>query len=381
MMRYMTAAEKAKLPELPVWADSEALRFFTWSAAQILGKAGPNEPDPPSTLPICPRPVEKKGSSGKCPLSRGFDFFCWLEKDALEKAATRLKRFKKHKSTRWSALMKIAGGKAWARLQMLDKRAFAKRAADRPAPVRRSDGKFEALPYSDVPLVSSHAGSSTDAAAGSSEDVNVCTPKKSLPKKIATEQKCKDLVWNAVGDLLASDETPTKTKRAIRDVITNNDVSDEKCKRFIRQRTGGHVRFRKSSSAGAFHWGRPKGCSKVSDVQLVAALEDHSAPSSIMHRKLECPIRTLSASKRRTAKASRVLKKSQLCARLAKGRLAISPASVQRGKCDACFSWLGGGRRQLQGILKEGFEGIEMVLPQYFQCFWGGTCCDRPVRE
>ena len=381
MMRYMSAAEKAKLPEVPVWADSEVLRFFTWPAAQILGKAGPNRPDPPSSLPIFPRPVEKKASSGstdKAPLSRGFDFYCWLEKEALEKAATKLKRFKKFRRSRWSALLKTAGGRAWARLDLQEKRVYASRAAERKASVRGSDGKFSILPYSDVPFVSGSAGSSTDVAAGSSEDV--CTPKKP-GKKIATEQRCKDLVWNAVADLLASDETPMKTKQVIRDVVTQAEVPDEKCKRYIRQRTAGHVRFRKSCKAGTFHWGRPKGCTKITDGQLRAALESHSAPSSIMHRKLECPIRTLSASKRRTAKASWGAEEVAVVCSPFQRPLGHFPCHCAAGevRCLPCLArrWSAAAAGHSPRRLREHREGVGAVLPAVL----GGACCDRPLRE
>ena len=60
------------------------------------------------------------------------------------------------------------------------------------------------------------------------------------------------------------------------------------------------------------------------------------------------------------------LKRSQLCKRVRRCRLAVASHTVARGKCDACLSWSRYGRKKLQGIYDEAFKLINAVCPDYW---------------
>ena len=116
-------------------------------------------------------------------------------------------------------------------------------------------------------------------------------------------------------------------------------------------------------------WGRPAGTLKISDAVLTAKLDGVSQETSTFHRQLSKPVRTLTMSKTRAAKQTDVLSKTQLCLRMRGQRLGIAPASIQRGRCDACNSWQHGGRRRLAEAIKDGMDKIKSVWSFYFDTF------------
>ena len=188
-------------------------------------------------------------------------------------------------------------------------------------------------------------------------------------------------IAQAVSDALSSDDTPQKERRVLCKILAPVMHADGFTQRKFRKAAGSRQLHFKHPGSASSSPGRPKGSFTVSDAELERLLQPLSADSSIMHPTLEKPIRTLSASKRRCAREVQVLKKSQLALRLRRCRLAFAPAGTQRGKCDACHSWLGGGRKQLSMTVTEGLKSIAFHMPSYFVRFHEENPVADPIRD
>ena len=138
MVKCMTSAEVELLPQWPVWADDQVLAYLTWSCARILGKGEEVCPDRPGGLP---EPTGKR-KEPKPQLSRGFDYYCYLDSEELGKCADKMKLLKKNKGMKKAHLMKVAAGQRWKKLDHEHKRIFAERAHLRGLVARGADGCF-----------------------------------------------------------------------------------------------------------------------------------------------------------------------------------------------------------------------------------------------
>ena len=161
-----------------------------------------------------------------------------------------------------------------------------------------------------------------------------------------------------------SDETPQREKHIIAQILTQAADTSKPMKRVLKKKFGKKLRFRRPDVA----LGRPFGSVKISDEELMAKLNDFSAETSQMHRTLDRPVRTLTSSKRRCARGLKV-GKTQLCQRLRACKLGFSPATTQRGKCDACNAWMKGNRKMLHAHLADGMKKISSIVPDYFTEF------------
>ena len=188
-------------------------------------------------------------------------------------------------------------------------------------------------------------------------------------KQIATPTKRKKLNETLADSMMAEvqkvmDEphTPTKEKQVCRNMLTKAMLSIPCSKKSMQCKLG--MQWKASSSKE----GRPQGSYKISDDDLVKALDSQSTDSSMMHLQLQRPIRTLSQSKRLVA-TEIGMSKSALCRRLRHCKIGYAGAKCQRGKCDACCSWKNYGRKKIVTILAEMWQFIIAVAPDYFQQF------------
>jgi len=97
--------------------------------------------------------------------------------------------------------------------------------------------------------------------------------------------------------------------------------------------------------------------SKVSDEQLLASLDPHTAPSCKWSRTTQRPLRTLRASKRQLHKTNKDISDlcsyRTLCRRLRRGRLGVGVGSPRVDDCDYCVKHDRMVRPEIHKSLKE----------------------------
>ena len=197
-----------------------------------------------------------------------------------------------------------------------------------------------------------------------SAETKAATPKKSKASSSGSSVPVNAIV-NEMYHVLTGPETPEKTSmRGFIDRVGTAAGLDPGSSGRLKL---GHryVRVRRKQV------GRPIGSVKVEDSKLYEQLERYSSPTSVVHDKTQIPIRTLDMSKGRLADRLKeddgvALRKSQLCHRIRRCRLAVAPHSVARGKCDACCSWTQFGRNRVEHLLTECRSTIQAVVPSYF---------------
>ena len=98
--------------KLPDWLTWDALEFFSWPLRGLMSDDRPRivRPDYVPEIP------EAAAPSRKVAFSRGFDLFCWLEKEKCNAIAAKLRASKK-----WGAWLTLEGG--W-RSAMAEARRF-----------------------------------------------------------------------------------------------------------------------------------------------------------------------------------------------------------------------------------------------------------------
>ena len=177
------------------------------------------------------------------------------------------------------------------------------------------------------------------------------------PKK-RTKKEAMQSVITAFAD--EWNDTPQKCKAPLRRILSK--ACSDKSTRKLVEKSMGKVRIVNKKL------GRPFGSCKVSDEALRVQMKEMSSESSTYCEKLQAPVLTLSCPKSRASKST-CLSRSQLCKRLKLRRLGVAPASVQRGKCDACYAWTEGGRKIVSASLQKSFECFLSSVPAYFMHF------------
>ena len=302
-------------------------------------------------------------------MSRGFDLYCWLEEDMITEKADKKKRFKKYANYTNKNLFRLVAAAEWQKVGKTEKRAYAQRAFERHSRGRGDDGKFLCADVEvDADAEAVVDGESADeevpaiCESADEEAADMVTPNKK--KKRWGEVAAQSQVYEAVVNAMQDEETPQKEKSAINAVLGRISDKSTKMKKVVRAVCGPAYRQRSGKKLG-----RPHGAVAVSDAMLVNSLDEHTTDSSLMHIALERPIKTLQQSKRRTAKATKLLKKTQFCKRLRLCRLGVAPATTQRGKCDACEAWTHGGRKQVAAAIAEGRTLLQCKVPGYWKSF------------
>ena len=176
---------------------------------------------------------------------------------------------------------------------------------------RRSAGGWYERVFKDVAMVpaapvGSVTGSSSDSAPVGTPDAElapVVTPKKR--NKICS----RDLATRMFGCIKNEMKNESPEKIAMRKLLTAVADGDRSMKQSLSRRLGPWRLLKKPA-------GRPCGSCKVSDEQIIEALKTHSAPVPEILESTGTEIRMLDKSKRRCAKATGILKKSQLSKRL-----------------------------------------------------------------
>ena len=171
--------------------------------------------------------------------------------------------------------------------------------------------------------------------------VEAAEPPVVTPKKAATKfRKHGAKVVDAIAEIMQDDSTPVKHRKLLSGILAQASSGCDGMEKDVRKSLGKKYQPQKSVNRP----GRPRNSLKITDDQLRNRLEDLASPTSVMHNKLERPVWTLNCSKRRASRQIDGISKTTLCRRLKGGRMAFSPAACQRGKCDACFLWMSGGR-------------------------------------
>ena len=208
------------------------------------------------------------------------------------------------------------------------------------------------------------AGSSHDVAVPIPDAVDV-EPREEFvtPKKKPRVNLCDEIVEQLQVAAAAEDSTPDKI--AARRILTKVSDRDPAIANKLKRMDVKWRRLRKPA-------GRPRGTVKVTDADIVQALQSLSVPIPELHTGTQSEIRTLELSKRMSAIAVGRLKKTQWCRRLRRCRLGFRDGRCQRGRCDACEAWKHGGRKQLTGILKVMRSQIGLLCPSYFRSWMLG---------
>jgi hypothetical protein len=277
--------------------------------------------------------------------SRAFDYFCYLEKDALTAKAKQLMKSKLYASRPLAAVIKVAGSQCWRKLRPDEKLAHRRRAeavAGRRS--RSADGRLIREVCDEVDV------------EPALDDEDFDTPKK---KKLSTKH-ASTLGHGLVDELaVVMSQIGTPEKQFAERLLVRATSSAPKVIKSLKKMG---VTFRKVRKPKL---GRPNGTTKVSDAQLIERLHAVSSDTSNIHNTLQTPIRTLEMSKRRCAKVAG-LSKSQLALRLKNCRLGFADGKTARGKCDACLAWKQTGRNRLTHLLDDTMARMRALLPNYF---------------
>ena len=277
-----------------------------------------------------------------------------------------------------AALLKKAAGDLWRKLDGDEKQIYVEQSKQHEERSRDQAGRFERVCKSvdaemladvaaaeveaEIPADGGAAAVDTDEIASVvSEDTEMRTPRKKAAgshKGLAAAH-----LLSAFEAKIASSDTPDKFKQNLKELVREASAQSAQAKQYFKE---AHMVCRVPLKP-ASRLGRPSGACLISDDDLVEALQDHSAETSLMHMQSQKPVRTLLMSKTRAARACGKLGRSQFCLRMKKQRLGFAPATCQRGKCDSCHAWQLGGRKQLVGLLKETRTLIKAKLPQYFE--------------
>ena len=364
-MGFYTEGDGAAWRVLPEWLTGDAMEFFSWPLRGLMGDERPCIPRP-AEVPERPGPPAGK----KVPMSRAFDYFSWLEKEKCDALAKILATKKSWRLKKRGQLLKIAAARLWKKLSDVQKKAIVKRMEEKGKTRDRAvDGRyFHALAEAEVEEVDALAVAAAAemavvdpvAEAEVAEVVEMrdtpCTPpRKTRGSKRQSREALVESLVQVVAETLI---TPVKTELA--KALTNASHKDPQLCKALSKRG---ISFRKSTSK----LGRPRGSTHISDEELWKKLVPLSEETSTMHRGTLVPRRTPQMSKRRIANMIPGVHKSQLCKRLQQCRLGISPASVQRGKCDACHSWRTGGRKQIATTFLEFENFVQYMVPTYFE--------------
>ena len=334
----------------PAWLDEVALDFFCRQSELPEGR----------TLKMDGTPVEAAdGGEDSEPTvqvrkraAKDFDYFCYLEKDSLQKKADKLKTLKTHAGKSAASLLKIAGGMAWRKFQPDDKKAYRiQRERDwQYLRVRGEDGRYHRketeISADDLAAVAQPLPVDADAACA--------TTRQPLSKGVAA----------ALGHALVEElvielqKKGTPEKQFAEQLLTRATANNPETIRHLKK---SGVIFRRTVQT----LGRPVGTPAVTDAQLIDRLNAVSSESSTIHTKLETPVKTLESSKRRCTEVAG-LKKSQLCKRLRLCRLGFAEGRTQRGRCDPCEAWKNTGRKKVQHLLDDYMSQLRGTLDAYF---------------
>ena len=310
------------------------------------------------------------------PGAAGFDYFCYLEKDRFKAAGVMKRPAARGKKKRVSCQQVRL--KAWVEWKSMPKKArnlyIAK--ADNSEFVRRrsSAGWFERVPKLDV-------------AEEIEVEVGPHRQEVERPSIIDEDSEAGEFVtpkkWRPAADTFADQvaaglqklmQTDSPAKQVARKLLTEVVTEDARMKKFVKQRVGSFNLLKKPA-------GRPQGSVSVTDAEIVQKLQEYSSPCPEILESSGQEIRTLHLSKRRCAKKTKLLGKSQLLKRLRLCSLGFRDGKTQRGKCDACASWERGGRRAIVKILDTIRSAITSICPLYFQTFDDEVCQDYDAYE
>ena len=139
IMGLYTEDDRVAWHKLPDWLTEEALEFFSWPLRGLMGDDRPRivRPDCVPEIAVVAAPARK------VVYSRGFDLFCWLEKEKCNAIVAKLTATKKWGAKSRSQLLKVAGSRLWHKLTLDDKKVFVARAdAKKNTRERGDDGKF-----------------------------------------------------------------------------------------------------------------------------------------------------------------------------------------------------------------------------------------------
>ena len=250
--------------------------------------------------PIIAAPAKKRHRH-----AMGFDFFWYLRRAEVRKLVSEriARRPKKRKGeTNLQQVARSVAYAQWRKLSVADKSVYASHAAGCTFVRRRSiGGWWERVPkeIAEQPAELVPGVDAKPAEAVREEPVEpvIVTPRKRRP---GIRAEVADRMVQSLTALLDEDGTPEK--QTARTILTEVMGDDPQIKKFLTTSCG-PFRMKKKPA------GRPRGSMKVSDEQLIQSLASMSDPVPDISSKTGDEIRTLHMSKRRSADATKLLKK------------------------------------------------------------------------
>ena len=115
MIVFYNEEDRAGWKDLPKWCTDAVLEHFCHPVRVAMGdnREQTERPD----LPGLPEKKARKND-----FARGFDLFCWLQKEKCETMAKKLATTKKWATKTRAALLKIAGSRLWGQLKPVEKK-------------------------------------------------------------------------------------------------------------------------------------------------------------------------------------------------------------------------------------------------------------------
>ena len=177
ILRHFSTEEK-KAEGLPCWLGAAALDYFAHPCRVALGIVTPDSapPEKPADLP-----EESQRKKSALPVrARGFDYFCWLEKEKILDRCEKLQKKGKWKDMPKPAVMKVVGGQMWGKLSPTMQMIHVERAVQRIPGGRDSDGKFVVGHVPDAPPepIAAEIPEEPEAPPEQEDDAPIVTPKK-----------------------------------------------------------------------------------------------------------------------------------------------------------------------------------------------------------
>ena len=111
IMRHCTPADRARLPELPPWLAG-SLEHFVFPCRQLMGEVDTDE-NPVKLPEDVPAEPARGPDVVRNRMFQGFDFFKWLEPEAIETRCEQMKKFKKYMSMDRQKLARIVAAQMW----------------------------------------------------------------------------------------------------------------------------------------------------------------------------------------------------------------------------------------------------------------------------
>lgn len=344
----LAALCRGDLPE-EITSEQISLHYNTNVEA---GSTGSSSNDPPAA-PAADAPAGP-ATSRKHETSRGFDDFCYMNKDMINESIDEFRN--KHAANKHMARNKIRKKVAWKLWSLLSPELQAQHMMQAKLRKRErcQNGRFTSTPVDDAPLASLLPAAHSAQKSGR------------RTKQVAG--KFGVVMAKTIKDTLEANENPA-VSLTLRRLFTKC-VKDAGINKTHRENLVPNAFMKRSTTIAAKPSGRPSNSQKILTPAIAEILKGHSTPSSTYSQRNKKSFRTLNAPLLHIWRGSAPLRKlisyPWLSKRARKGKMGFSKGSKRVDVCDSCYTWDRRYKGEVESFLQAAGESLKTILPKYF---------------